>query len=92
MSIADLFTELKNYVTGNKKSVVCGDFNVDFLCNKMNPVSLYLKDNAFLQMINHPTHIQGGLLDHVYTNIQPMYCMIHPIYYSDHDATCVILS
>ncbi len=45
-----------------------------------------------MQVIALPTHILGGLLDHVYVNAKFIDTIIRPVYYSDHNATCVILS
>jgi hypothetical protein len=42
-------------------------------------------------VISDSTHIEGSLLDHIYTNIEPQSQFIHPVYFSDHDATCLIL-
>jgi hypothetical protein len=52
-----------------------------------NVISNTLHGIGFQQVISDSTHIEGSLLDHIYTNIEPQSQFIHPVYFSDHDAT-----
>ena len=80
------------YILNSRKtSVVCGDFNFDFYKSPDNVISNTLHGIGFQQVISDSTHIEGFLLDHIYTNIEPQSQFIHPVYFSDHDATCLIL-
>jgi len=69
-------------------SIVPGDFNID--CSKKTLTSKQLSDlikyYGFHQCIRHPTHRQGGILDHFYHNIISTYMSVDTIstYYSDH--------
>ena len=85
-SIVNLTNELNELIDSNRTTVVCGDFNLNALESE-----LHLQDQHFHQVVNVPTYIQGSILDHVYTNTEPEYVHVHPVYYSDHDATCVIV-
>ena len=48
-----------------------------------------LKERGFLQIVKTATHIEGGVLDHVYINIYggelSWDIAVFPKYYSDHD-------
>ena len=63
--------------------ILLGDFNADLLQKSTLPCTS--SKLGYIQRITKPTHIFGGLLDHIYCkNIEPseagtMYC-----YYSDH--------
>ena len=78
-----------------KRLIVLGDVNVDLKKHPMNNFTKALTEIGFRQLVSSPTHILGGILDHVYT-----YCpvtgmctlnKIHPLYYSDHDAVTLFL-
>ena len=48
-----------------------------------------MEKKCFTQLVKKPTHIMGGLLDHVYVNEsllrkQP-FCTQRNVYFSDHD-------
>ena len=90
-SHADIAEKLKSVITHNKTSVVCGDFNTDF--NKLpdSIVSKTLQDMGFQQVITDSTYIEGSLLDHMYSNAEPELQFVHPAYFSDHDATCLLI-
>ena len=90
-SHADIAQKLKSVITHDKTSVVCGDFNTDF--NKLpdSIVSKTLRDIGFQQVITDSTYIEGSLLDHMYTNAEPELHFVHPAYFSDHDATCLLI-
>ena len=74
--------------TKDCKIIVVGDMNWDYF-GQDNSIKRFFKQNDFLQLVNNPTHEQGGLLDHAYVK------GYHPgaitvcqkaRYYSDHDA------
>ena len=90
-SLAGLLSLIQEHISVSRQTVLCGDFNWDLLKNNANCIYHFLINSGFKQLITSPTHILGGFLDHVYTNTTPAHTMIHPVYYSDHDATCIIL-
>ena len=75
--------------------VICGDVNVDLVKYPTNNFSQYLFGLGFIQLVNTPTHIQGGIIDHVYfyspQQVQCSLFKIHPLYFSDHDAVTFFL-
>ena len=78
------------YLVNRKIDILLGDFNVDafdeiayarlkgVLCN-------------YILKVEHPTHLGGALLDHVYLlnsfgNQKVVNCVVNNVYFSDHDA------
>ena len=74
----------------NKKTIICGDFNMD---PSNNMVSNVLRELGFSQIVRGHSHIKGRTLDHFY--IRPFksitHHFMHPLYFSDHNAVCVSL-
>ena len=87
-----LLALIEEHVSVNTPTLLCGDFNLDVLKIENNLNHDNLHNKGFTQVISTAIHILGESLDHVYTNTKPIDTMIHPVYYSDHDATCIILS
>ena len=78
-----------------KTVIVLGDMNIDLKKHPMNNLTKSLTNIGFQQLVLSPTHILGGILDHVYayckTSAKCTLSKIHPLYYSDHDAVCFFL-
>ena len=62
------FLEALRYIltTHNDISIALGDFNIDFLKNDRTTIELKNLIFGFKQIIDKPTHINGGLIDHIY--------------------------
>ena len=69
--------------------------NIDIRKQPLNLFTKALSKIGFQQLVQSPTHILGGILDHVY-----VYCVdstkftlykTHPLYYSDHDAVTILV-
>ena len=90
-SYSDVSEKLKGLINSRKTSVVCGEINFNFYKSPDNVISNTLHGIGFQQVISDSTHIEGSLMDHIYTNIEPQSQFLHPAYFSDHDATCLIL-
>ena len=75
--------------------IICGDFNIDPLAERTKYDSLQAAMSPFnlIHVLKRPTHLGGNMLDHVYINkqIRLKYSDLHHPYYSDHDATLVIV-
>ena len=86
----DLVRILETLIDETRTTIIGGDFNVCALKLPNNHVTQMLKGNGFLQLVNTATHIEGGVLDHVYIK-QDGYKFSwdieeFPKYYSDHDS------
>ena len=80
-------------MTPGRATMICGDFNFDG--RNMNEVSQMMNSLGFKQIVQKPTHIQGGHIDHFYHNLsenkKSVEYKIHNTYYSDHKAVCVTI-
>ena len=69
------------WINPQKSIAVIGDVNIDYI--------QFLKEYGFSQLIEKPTHIQGGLIDHIYVNKVLMqkdpFTSQRSVTYSDHD-------
>ena len=76
------------WINPQKSIAVIGDVNIDFL-ESSHQFMTYMKNNGFTQLVKEPTHICGGLIDHIYVNDALMkkgpYYSQQSVYYSDHD-------
>ena len=62
---------------------------------KKNALKSYLEDFGYRQLIERVTHDEGHILDHIYVSnlniLSKENLCLKPLYYSDHDATCIRL-
>ena len=81
MQLTEVFCHATDYV------MVVGDMNWDYL-RQRNAMKVYFQQNGFHQIIENPTHEEGGLLDHVYVRTKESVVVAcqRAKYYSDHDA------
>ena len=76
------------WIRNERNVAVIGDVNIDFL-DGSHKLMAYMKDKGFTQLVKEPTHICGGLIDHIYVNEKlmqrkPFYSQ-QSVTYSDHD-------
>ena len=89
--MTDLIEKLDDIIDDHKTTIVGGDMNICILSSPHNYLTKGMQDRGFRQLVNKATHIDGGLIDHVYVrkvkncpyswNIEDF-----PKYYSDHDS------
>jgi endonuclease/exonuclease/phosphatase (EEP) superfamily protein YafD len=84
--------EEKGLFSRRRNTIIGGDFNICFLRDHDKALIQYLESKGFTQMIKKATHIDGNLIDHIYTNIKQIEVEQASKYYSDHDALCVTYS
>ena len=87
--------ELLELITYDDIDIIVGDFNIDAL----DPENAYLNEvlSSYEMVVNEPTHLAGGLLDHVYlknsfTDKKEVKCFVKDVYFSDHDGVCFTIS
>ena len=69
-------------------TIITGDMNFDK--TDMNPLSRFLKERGYNQLVNWPTHREGRTIDHCYVSKNTRVQLTrHSPYYSDHDALCM---
>ena len=81
----------------NKTTIVCGDLNFCAKKHPTHPIKLFLEKENFVQLVNDPTHIEGGVLDHVYVKckgsktLDDIQTKMKGCYYSDHDKNVIFI-
>ena len=90
----DLVNKLQEMVESDKPTVIGGDLNICVLSQPKNHVTTNLKELGFQQIVTQATHIDGGVIDHLYiteggsTKLDWILEYV-PKYYSDHDGLCL---
>ena len=71
--------------------VIVGDFNENFLRNPKSKLIEDMMSQGLSQLVETPTHIEGGLLDHVYVkDARRFETAMYFRYYTDHAAIAVV--
>ena len=91
-----MIMQLTGLITKNRTTIIGGDFNVCALKNPSNLITEELRKLKFEQIVKEATHINGGLLDHLYIKQgkETTYnweLEVSPKYYSDHDCMGITL-
>jgi len=89
--ITDFMQNIRYLVTTKLPDIILGDFNIDLFKEASSAFVQTLEEMSYSIKLKSPTHIRGGLIDHVYFShalSRSCICniLIHPLYYSDHDA------
>ena len=89
-NMMDIKSMLEDLINEEKTTIIGGDLNVCVLKQPTNYITKGLEENGFRQIVTKATHIEGGLIDHVYIKQgQSMkFTWVledFPKYYSDHD-------
>ena len=79
--------EMLGLIDISKRTIIVGDFNLCYLDNRNHPVFLSLDKLKFTQLVTNASHIQGRLIDLVFTNEknENMKVLQQAQYYTDHD-------
>jgi hypothetical protein len=97
---ADTFiNDLQDLLTVNiyKTTVLCGDLNFCVRKHPRHPIKVFLEKQHFVQLVEQPTHIDGGILDHIYIlfkdpkSINDFETKMKGCYYSDHDKNVLFM-
>ena len=95
---AVLVNDLEQIIREGTPTVICGDMNLCFVTKRQNPVTNLLEGLGFNQLIKEASHLQGGHIDHVYSNADPnifeVDVRMHSPYYTsrDHDGFCITIT
>ena len=82
---------LNSLIDGCDQYFIVGDFNID-ISNTFHPIVTSILSKGFRQLVQFPTHEQGGIIDHVYVRSSiKVGLQDHWPYYSDHCANSVVL-
>ena len=78
-----LIDDLKTLMRENRRCVIVGDLNIDY--SEDNLIVAQLLSLGFTQHVSKPTHSEGAILDHCYTNFDVTSVSQQGVYFSDHD-------
>ena len=61
-----------------------------------NELVSFMENKEYSQVVTEPTHIRGGLIDHIYLSNAfrrsiSFHVILQSVYYSDHDAIKLLL-
>ena len=90
--------ELEHLIRKDTNTIICGDMNLCFLTKRGNQVTKMLEGMGFEQLVREASHLLGGHIDHVYSNLEQSEFNIdvkmHSPYYTshDHDAFCITIT
>ena len=94
---SELAKDLRQIINKAKPTIICGDLNLCFIKERNNEVTRMLEGQGFSQLVGEASHLQGGHIDHVYSNHDPdifkVDIMMYSPYYTsrDHDAFCITI-
>ena len=96
-SLKDVCEELHKLLDVKKPTLVTGDFNICTKKNEKNGVTDFLIKKGFKRMIERPTHIEGGHIDHIYwldkdDRFKLPVVEFYSPYWTDHDALLVTIT
>jgi hypothetical protein len=75
----------------DRERIILGDLN--FEAGEENVFTHHLMYQGYKQIVMEATHSAGRILDHCYTKmIARTSCFLHPLYFSDHDAICLMIA
>ena len=81
--------DLRDFIYTTNKTIILGDFNFNALCPNENLILRELENWNFKLLIQIPTHVQGGVIDHCYISNNFPFNLISlsqkSVYYTDHD-------
>ena len=94
----DLITKLHELISKDKICVICGDFNIRYASTPTHNIVSELLSMNFTQLIDHPTHMDGGIIDHlylykpsIYEDVKIEWSLFAP-FYSDHYGISIIIN
>ena len=79
-----LISHIKRMIDLEQICIVTGDFNINFLTESNHIIIKELHRLNFTQMMDEPTHTQGGIIDHLY-----IYC---PHFYKEVKINSTLIS
>ena len=88
--------QLTELIAKDKTTIIGGDFNICALKYPKNLITEKLEELEFQQIVTQATHIDGGLIDHLYlkhgkdTEVS-FDLQVVPKYFTDHDCIRVTL-
>ena len=93
---SNFLDELSTLINKDKTTIICGDFNLCLVKEKLNIVTKSILEYGFSQLVTMATHIKGGHINHVYSNhdskLFEVDVMMHSPYYTSHDHDALFIT
>ena len=83
--------DLDKLIDTSRETVLVGDFNLCYLAQRSHPIVRELESKGFIQLVKHPTHVEGRLIDLIFyfepDRIGPIKFTTQQkgLYFTDHD-------
>ena len=94
----DLIMQMQELISKDKICVICGDFNIRYASTPNHYIIRELLNMNFTQLIDIPTHTEGGIIDHlylykpsIYEDVKIEWSLFAP-FYSDHYGISIIVN
>lgn len=92
-----LINKLIPLINPLKSTLICGDFNICSADKPNNNISRAIKNIGFTEIVQKPTHFNGGHIDHAYflnKNDSNAQCCLYSSYYTakDHDTLLITIT
>lgn len=90
-------TDLISMIDTTRICIILGDFNICLRRSPTNRITSTLLQNHFKSLVDFPTHVHGGRIDHMYLHVPDSYsfvgikCDLFSPYYTDHYGISVFL-
>ena len=89
--------DLRQIIQEGYPTIICGDLNMCFLTNRNNEVTRLLEGLGFEQLVKEASHLLGGHIDHVYSNLHHCsrfkpHIQMHSPYYTSHDHDAFLIT
>ena len=92
-----LILHLQEMVRGDRICIICGDFNIRLQNEPEHVLVTGILKMDFVQLIDKPTHKDGGIIDHfylyrpsLYSEVSISWDLFSP-FYSDHFGISIII-
>ena len=95
---SEIAVDLIEIIEKGKPSIICGDIYLCYIDERNNDITRMLESQGFEQLVTESSHLQGGHIDHVYSNLDPAIFKVEVSMYSpyytcrDHDAFCISIT
>ena len=78
---------MQKLINPMKRTYILGDFNLCYVDERNHPIFAALETIKFQQLVPNATHIEGRLIDLIFTNVKEENLVVfqQAQYFSDHD-------
>ena len=77
--------DLTGMISPGRETFVVGDFNLCYIAERTHQVFETLRTMGFVQMVTNPTHVEGRMIDLVFSNSFDYEVQQQAQYFTDHD-------